>query len=312
MNIDLKLREVNDQLTGNISEITRINGEQETAVYNAGYDAFGRLRRSHYNLAPEYDREYRRDWRTGDVNREHDQVDDVSWWHHHYPGHSHTMPLPASPPEYLPEWELRGPQGQVKWRLDEGGNVTDFYGYGSWGNRISAQSAAGTGTPASSTRYLDGDLLAAPAMPQFKTDGGTAQDMTPQLGAQTGAPESGAAGSGGGNPDTGPGGNASFLQNDGGWSIVGPGGQSTGPYRPPKYIDPDTGLPVSESHLPGYGTDKAPQFAPPAAVDQAGIADQRLKGMFGAQRFHGPAPGKQTGSLGLDDYRNPRLPLILE
>jgi hypothetical protein len=31
--------------------------------------------------------------------------------------------------------------------------------------------------------------------------------------------------------------------------------------------------------------------------------------MWGAQRFHGPAPGQQTGSLGWDDCRNPRLPL---
>ncbi len=137
--------------------------------------------------------------------------------------------------------------------------------------------------------------------------------MTPGIGALEGAKEGGAAGLGNSaNPDAGAAGNAGFLQRNGPWSMRDRIGQKyeLGPFRPDPYIDPrELGLPISERGKPGMGTEKAPVGAPPAAVDQAGIADQRMAGMWAAQRFHGMAPGRQTRSLGCDDCRNARLPL---
>ncbi len=128
--------------------------------------------------------------------------------------------------------------------------------------------------------------------------------MTPGIGALEGAKEGGAAGLGSSaNPDAGAAGNAAFLQRNGPWSIPDPR------CYVPRMVDPDTGKPISEQGKPGMGTVKAPVGAPPAAVDQASVADQRMAGMWAAQRFHGMAPGRQTGSFRVDDYRNARLPL---
>jgi hypothetical protein len=66
--------------------------------------------------------------------------------------------------------------------------------------------------PAYPPPYLDGDYSPIPAFGQYKSGGGTSQDMTQMIGAQDAPSESGAAGEGAsGNPDGPFGGNSTVC-----------------------------------------------------------------------------------------------------
>jgi hypothetical protein len=66
---------------------------------------------------------------------------------------------------------------------------------------------------------------------------------------------------------------------------------------------------ASERQLPGFGTTAEPPDAPDSLQDRHSYADQRLAGMWGAQEYYGPKPGRQTGSLVSTADRDIRKPL---
>lgn len=105
---------------------------------------------------------------------------------------------------------MRGSHGQVKWIVGDDGVVSNYLGYGSWGNRIVTE---GDWPPHIMPAFFDGDVQALPAFGQCKLAAGTAQDMTQQMGPLDNAGVSGAAGLGASaNPNTAPGGNATYLR----------------------------------------------------------------------------------------------------
>ncbi len=134
---------------------------------------------------------YHNDWLTGNANLTTDVTSGLRTAYNHAPGMSR-----ASQDEdeaRIESWLVRGSHGQVKWIVGDDGVVSNYLGYGSWGNRIVTE---GDWPPHIMPIYFDGDVQALPAFGQCKLAAGTAQDMTHQLGPLDNAGVSGAAGLG--------------------------------------------------------------------------------------------------------------------
>ena len=231
---------------------------------------------------------------TGNTDLEIDPETEQVTAYSHAAGYTRNARMDI-PPDWQQRWLIRGPCGQVKLAVDPDGKVSDFFGYGSFGSRIEQiiYDSQQHVLPA----YIDSDMTPIESFPQLKLAAGTAEDMTQMVGALDAPEESGAAAIGASvNPDTMPGGNATFLQE---WARrkFGPGPEM-GPMRVPP-----------ELQQPGPGEGLEPSAAPPTVQERASVADLRLAGMWEPQEYYGAKPGFQLGSWYVDDLRNTRLPL---